>query len=176
MLSVKPEKFSHPEYCIICQDWQKDHTSYSCPHLICKLCKKPGHVKMVCPDLLKTIRIKQEPIEITKIKKEKCFDAKTAEENKIANKKVKITAESFDHVKIKKEPTDEKTSKKLFGFDEHEEDVLDFITSKQFDTDAFQSVSKSKKSCNFTFWNNFFSLYNLIYQKKRDDITKIFIC
>ena len=85
MLSVKPEKFSHPEYCIICQDWQKDHTSYSCPHLICKLCKKPGHVKMVCPDLLKTIQIKQEPIEITKIKQEKCFDEKTAEENKIAN-------------------------------------------------------------------------------------------
>ena len=147
MLSVKPEKFSHPEYCIICQDWQKDHTSYSCTNLICKLCKKPGHVKMVCPDLLTIIQVKQEPIEIKKIKQEKSFDVKTAEENKI----VKIKAESFDNVKIKKEPTDEKTGKKLFGFDKHEEDILDFITSKKFDADALQPILKSKKSCNFTF-------------------------
>ena len=147
MLSVKPEKFSHPEYCIICQDWQKHHTSYSCPNLICKLCKKPGHVKMVCPDLLKTIRIKQEPIEVTKIKQEKSFDEITVEENKITNKKVNI----FDNVQIKIEPADEKTGKKLFSFDEHEENVLDFITSKQFDTDFLPPILKSKKSCNFTF-------------------------
>ena len=156
MLSVKPEKFSHPEYCIICQDWQKHHTSYSCPNLICKLCKKPGHVKMVCPDFLKTIQVKQEPIEITKIKQEKGFDVKTAEENKIANKKV--TAETFDNIKIKKEPTDEKAEKKLFGFDEHEKDVLDFITSKQFNADAFQPVSKGKKSCNSGITDYFFSI------------------
>ena len=140
MFSVKPEKFSHPEYCIICQDWQKHHTSYSCPNLICKLCKKPGHVKMVCPDFLKTIQVKQEPIEITKIKQEKCFDEKTAEENKIG----KITAEIFDSFQIKKEPTDEKVGKKLFGFDEHEADVLGFITSKQFDADFLQPILKSK--------------------------------
>ena len=106
---------------------------------------------MVCPDFLKTIQVKQEPIEITKIKQEKGFDVKTAEENKIANKKVKITAETFDNIKIKKEHTDEHAEKKLFGFDEHEKDVLDFITSKQFDADALQPIIKSKKSCNFTF-------------------------
>ena len=102
---------------------------------------------MVCPDLLKTIRIKQEPIEIPKIKQEKSFDEKTAEENKITNKKVEI----FDNVQIKKEPADEKTCKKFFSFDEHEEDVLDFITSKQFDADFLPPILKSKKSCDFTF-------------------------
>ena len=102
---------------------------------------------MVCPDLLTIIQVKQEPIEIKKIKQEKSFDVKTAEENKI----VKIKAESFDNVKIKKEPTDEKTGKKMFGFDEHEEDILDFITSKKFDAEALQPILKSKKSCNFTF-------------------------
>ena len=96
---------------------------------------------MVCPDLLKTIRIKQEPIGVPKIKQEK-FDEKTAEENKIANKKVNI----FDNVQIKKEPADEMT-----GFDEHEEDVLGFITSTQFDADFLQPILKSKRSCNFTF-------------------------
>ena len=95
---------------------------------------------MVCPDFLKTIQVKQEPIEITKIKQEKCFDEKTAEENKIG----KITAEIFDSFQIKKEPTDEKVGKKLFGFDEHEADVLGFITSKQFDADFLQPILKSK--------------------------------
>ena len=98
---------------------------------------------MVCPDLLKTIRIKQEPIGVPKIKQEK-FDEKTAEENKIANKIGKITAEIFDSFQIKKEPTDEKVGKKLFGFDEHEADVLGFITSKQFDADFLQPILKSK--------------------------------
>ena len=113
---------------------------------------------MVCPDFLKTIQVKQEPNEITKIKQEKGFDVKTVEENKIANKKVKITAETFDNIKIKKEPTDEKSEKKLFGFDEHEKDVLDFITSKQFNADAFQPVSKGKKSCNSGITDYFFSI------------------
>ena len=39
----------------------------------------------------------------------KSFDEKTAEENKITNKKVEI----FDNVQIKKEPADEKTGKNL---------------------------------------------------------------
>ena len=67
MSFVKPEKLSS-EYCIICQEWQKGHTSYTCPDLICKLCNKNGHVKMVCPQFLSTLKIKQEPIDVKKIK------------------------------------------------------------------------------------------------------------
>ena len=99
---------------------------------------------MVCPDFLKTIQIKEESIEITKIKQEEGFDEKTAEENKVANEIGKITAGIFDSVQIKKEPTDEKAGKKLFGFNEHEEEVLGFITSKQFDADFLQPILKSK--------------------------------
>ena len=46
---VKSEKFTLPEYYVICQEWQNNHTSYTCPDLICKLCQNKGHVKLQCP-------------------------------------------------------------------------------------------------------------------------------
>ena len=65
---VKSEKFVLPEYCVFCQEWQKSHTSYTCPDLICKLCQNRGHVKLVCQKFYQdTIETKEEPLEEKKM-------------------------------------------------------------------------------------------------------------
>ena len=61
---IKSEKFSLPEYCVLCQEWQQNHTSYTCPDLICKLCQNKGHVKLVCPKFYQnTIETTEEPLD-----------------------------------------------------------------------------------------------------------------
>ena len=49
---MKHEETMYPNYCIICQEWQKSHQSYSCPYLICKFCNSKGHANIDCPELI----------------------------------------------------------------------------------------------------------------------------
>lgn len=58
---IKDEKCVMPEYCVICQDWQSNHNSFTCPRAKCKECKKKGHIRLYCPDLLNRT-IKEEPV------------------------------------------------------------------------------------------------------------------
>ena len=69
MFTVNPDNIMHPDYCIICQEWQTNHSSYSCPDLICKYCNMNGHAKIACPQFLNTIfGLKEDTKEVKDIK------------------------------------------------------------------------------------------------------------
>ena len=121
---VKSEKFILPEYCVFCQEWQKNHTSYTCPDLICKLCQNKGHVKLVCPKFYQnTIETTEEPL-----------DDKTM-----------FIFRFHSNLKIKEEPKEDvKKDLNPYQFEKHEKVALEYIFSKEFDEIVRQSTLKCK--------------------------------